>query len=104
MLHHISIGVADLARSGKFYDAVLAPLGYVRVLTHPKAIGYGYPGGGDKFAIRPQPAAAVPGECFHVAFAAPTNEAVDAFYQTALEHGAKDNGGTGLHPEYGKDY
>ena len=27
MLHHLSFAVADLARSGAFYDAVLAPLG-----------------------------------------------------------------------------
>jgi catechol 2,3-dioxygenase-like lactoylglutathione lyase family enzyme len=31
MLHHLSFAVADLARSGAFYDAVLAPLGYGRV-------------------------------------------------------------------------
>ena len=105
MLHHMSFGVADLARSGAFYDAVLAPLGYERVFTHPKALGYGYPGSaGEKFAIRPQTDATVPGECFHVAFAAPSHEAVDAFYQAALANGGKDNGGTGFHPEYGKEY
>jgi catechol 2,3-dioxygenase-like lactoylglutathione lyase family enzyme len=92
MLHHISFAVADLARSATFYDATLAPLGYVRVFTLAKAIGYGNPGGGDQFAIRPQPGANVPGECFHVAFAAPSHEAVDAFYRAALTHGGKDNG------------
>lgn len=51
MLHHLSFAVADLARSGAFYDAALAPLGYIRVWTHKTAIGYGLPGGGDKFAI-----------------------------------------------------
>ena len=104
MLHHLSFGVGYLARSAAFYDAVLAPLGYVRVFTLDRAIGYGFPGGSDKFAIRPQPVATVPGECFHVAFAAPSPEAVDAFYRAALAHGGRDNGGSGLHPEYGKDY
>jgi len=104
MLHHISFAVADLARSAAFYDAALAPLGYVRVFTFEKAIGYGYPGGGDKFAIRPQPGVNIPGECFHVAFAAPSHEAVDEFYRAALAHGGKENGGAGLHPEHGKDY
>jgi catechol 2,3-dioxygenase-like lactoylglutathione lyase family enzyme len=28
---HISIGVEDLDRAAAFYDAVLAPLGYVRL-------------------------------------------------------------------------
>ena len=52
MLHHISLGTVDLARSTAFYDAVLAPLGYVRVWTDSTAAGYGYPGGGDKLAIK----------------------------------------------------
>ena len=28
MFDHVSIGVRDLARAKRFYDAVLAPLGY----------------------------------------------------------------------------
>jgi catechol 2,3-dioxygenase-like lactoylglutathione lyase family enzyme len=47
---------------------------------------------------------AVPGDGFHVAFAAPSREAVAAFYQAALAHGGRDNGGSGLDPEYGSDY
>ena len=104
MLHHISFAVTDLARSAMFYDATLAPLGYVRVFTMAKAIGYGYPGGSDQFAIRPQPGANIPSEFFHLAFSAPTHEAIDAFYRAALMHGGKDNGGSGFHPEHGKDY
>ena len=105
MLHHLSFVVADLARSAEFYDAALAPLGYVRVWAYETAIGYGLPGGDDKFAIKLRSSeAAVPGEGFHVAFAAPTREAVAAFYRAALEHGGKDNGGSGLHPEYGSHY
>jgi hypothetical protein len=59
MLHHLSFGVVDLARSGVFYDAVLSPLGYVRLWTHEPgagykeaAVGYGLPGAEDEFAIR----------------------------------------------------
>ena len=67
--------------------------------------GRGSPGGDDEFAINLNSrGVAVPGEGFHVAFAAPSQEAVAAFYKAALEHGRKDNGGTGLHPEYGRDY
>jgi catechol 2,3-dioxygenase-like lactoylglutathione lyase family enzyme len=46
----------------------------------------------------------VPGDGFHVAFSAPTRTAVDAFHKAALAHGGKDNGGSGLHPEYGAHY
>jgi len=105
MLHHLSLAVADLKRSGDFYDAALSALGYVRVWENNAAIGYGSPGGGDKFAIKlGSHGMAAPGEGFHLAFAAPSREAVDGFYQAALAYGGKDNGGSGLHPEYGEHY
>jgi catechol 2,3-dioxygenase-like lactoylglutathione lyase family enzyme len=105
MLHHFSLAVADLDRSAAFYDAVLAPLGFGRVWTHKTAVGYGSVAGQDKFAIKLRPAeVVVPGEGFHVAFAAPSREAVNAFYNTALTHGGKDNGAAGLHLEYGTHY
>lgn len=112
MLHHLSFAVADLARSAAFYDAALAPLGYVRVWTHETAAGfkeaaagYGSPGADDEFAIRHRgPGVVVPSEGFHVAFRAPSREAVTDFYGAALAHGGRDNGGAGLHPEYGPGY
>ena len=39
MLHHLSVAVIDLARASAFYDAVLAPLGYVRVFADDEAVG-----------------------------------------------------------------
>jgi catechol 2,3-dioxygenase-like lactoylglutathione lyase family enzyme len=105
MLHHLSFAVADLARSAAFYDAALAPLGYVRVWDDSVAVGYGYPGGGDKFAIKLRPGnQTAPGEGFHVAFAAPSREAADRFFAAALQHGGQDNGGSGLCPEYDEHY
>jgi len=105
MLHHLSFAVADLARSASFYDTTLSALGYVRVWADETAIGYGFLGGGDKFAIKHSSGeVVVPREGFHIAFAAPSREAVAEFYKAALKHGGKDNGGSGLHPEYGKSY
>lgn len=105
MLHHLSFAVADLPRSAAFYDATLGALGYVRIWSDETAIGYGLPGGGDKFAIKVRPEGFVsPPEGFHVAFTAPSREAVDAFHRKALALGGKDNGGSGLHPEYGDSY
>jgi catechol 2,3-dioxygenase-like lactoylglutathione lyase family enzyme len=105
MLHHLSFAVADLGRSGAFYDAVLSQLGYGRVWADETAIGYGLRDGEDQFAIRCLSSdVAVPGEGFHVAFIAPSRKAVAAFHKAALEHGGKDNGGGGIHPEYGTDY
>lgn len=45
MLHHLSFAMTDFARSAAFYDAALAPLGYVRVWADSTAVGYGVPGG-----------------------------------------------------------
>ena len=112
MLHHLSFAVADLGRSAAFYDAALAPLGYGRAWTHElaagykeAAVGYGPPGGDDVFAIRLRAqGVVVPSDGFHVAFHAPSREAVTAFHRAALAHGGTDNGGAGLHPEYGPDY
>ena len=104
MLHHLSFAVADLARSATFYDAALAPLGDVRVWADETAVGYGLPGSDDKFAIKLKRDVVAPVEGFHVAFAASSREAVAAFHRAALEHGGQDNGGVGLHPEYGPHY
>ncbi len=112
MLHHLSFAVADFAQAVAFYDAALAPLGYVRVWTQESgagrketAAGYGVPGAEEQFAIRLRDAGVVaPGEGFHVAFRAPTQEAARAFHRAALEQGGQDNGGVGFHPEHGPGY
>jgi catechol 2,3-dioxygenase-like lactoylglutathione lyase family enzyme len=104
MLHHASLPVVDLERSAALYDAALAALGYRRVLSAPGFAGYGVEDGRDKLALkeaaRPEPA----GPGFHLALAAPSREAVDAFHAAALLHGATDNGRPGLRPHYGPRY
>jgi catechol 2,3-dioxygenase-like lactoylglutathione lyase family enzyme len=104
MLHHLSFGVKDLARAAAFYDAVLAPLGYVRVWSDATAVGYGPPGGGDKFALKLREQAAPSGPGSHLAFAAPSREAVNLFFEAALRQGGTDNGKPELCPEYGQAY
>lgn len=104
MLHHLSLGTTNLARSTAFYDAALAALGYTRVWADDTAVGYGCPGAGDKLAIKLRPASVVPGPGFHVAFAAADRDAVARFYEAALEHGGKDNGPPGPRPQYGDNY
>ncbi|MDE1994852.1 MAG: VOC family protein [Rhizobiaceae bacterium] len=111
MLHHISFGVSDIQKAATFYDAAFAPLGYVRVWAdlnpgdHDQAIGYGPPGGGDKFAIKSRGSdARAPGSGFHLAFAAPSRDAVVCFHDAALAHGGTDNGPPGLRLHYGPNY
>jgi len=111
MLHHISLGVSDILRAARFYDAALGPLGYVRVWEDlqpdepDQAIGYGIAGGGDKLAIKHRPEGAQsPGPGFHLAFSAPSRQSVTQFHTAALEHGGADNGGPGVRPHYGPHY
>jgi len=105
MLHHISFGVSNLERSAAFYDAALAELGYVRVWTDPTAVGYGLATGQDLFAVKLRTGDAVaPGPGFHLAFTAPSREAVARFHAEALAHGGQDNGAPGLRAAYGPNY
>jgi catechol 2,3-dioxygenase-like lactoylglutathione lyase family enzyme len=111
MLHHVSLGVVDIEKSVAFYDAALAPLGYVRVWSdlrsgeEDQAVGYGSPGGGDKLALKHRPQGNVGvGEGFHLALGAPSRQAVDDFHHLALAHGGVDNGGPDLRPHYGPSY
>ena len=111
MLHHLSLGVSDIERAAAFYDAVLAPLGYVRVWDDLRpgeagqAVGYGLPGGGDKLALKHHAEGQrPPGLGFHVALAAPNRQSVLEFHKAALRQGGKDNGAPGLRAHYGPDY
>jgi len=105
LLHHISIGVADLQAMARFYDAALSPLGQVRVWDGPQSIGYGFPGQGDKLLLNLRDAGAhAPGAGFHLAFGAESREAVDRFHAQALAHGGTDNGAPGLRAHYGQNY
>jgi catechol 2,3-dioxygenase-like lactoylglutathione lyase family enzyme len=105
MLGHLSFGVRDLARTTTFYDAILTPLGYVRVWTSERGIGFGEGHGDERLTlfVRPDDAAA-PGGGFHLAFDAPTQAAVDAFHAAALQAGGSDAGPPGLRPHYGATY
>lgn len=104
MLHHVSLPVADLERSVGLYDAALAPLGYRRVAVAPGFAGYGVEDGKDKLALKQASSAQSAGPQFHLALAAPSREAVAAFHEAALEHGARDDGAPGPRPHYGPSY
>jgi len=105
LLHHISFGVSDLHAMATFYDAVLAPLGQVRVWDGPESVGYGLPGQGDKLLLNLEDEGVhAPGSGFHLAFSASSHEAVDEFHAAALAHGGTDNGAPGFRKDYGPNY
>jgi catechol 2,3-dioxygenase-like lactoylglutathione lyase family enzyme len=105
MLGHLSFGVDDLARATRFYDQILAPLGFERVWSNERGAGFGERGGGDKLALFARPGQVVAaGAGFHLAFDAPSRAAVDAFHAAAIAAGGRDAGAPGLRPHYGAQY
>jgi len=97
MFDHVSIGVRDLARSKRFYDAALRPLGYVCLMENADALGYGR----EKVALWIG-RAEQPGD--PTWDQASTREAVDGFHVAAVNTGGADNGAPGVRPDYGTDY
>jgi len=77
----------------------------LRVSGQIQGVGFGPKGGGDKLALfyKPQQAIA-PGPGFHLAFNAPSREAVDAFHAAAVIAGGTDCGAPGLRPQYSATY
>ncbi len=100
MYDHIGLRVGDVARSARFYAAALAPLGCVQSYEDAQGAGFGPPGapalwlhaGGDG------------SKGAHVAFRAPSREAVAAFHAAGLAAGGKDNGAAGLRLDYSPTY
>jgi len=98
MIDHISIGVRDLERSARFYEATLAPLGLVRLVTRPGTVGFGktYP----EFWINlrgDMPQVAAESGC-HICLRAKSAGAVDGFHAAALKAGGGSDGAPGLRP------
>ncbi len=106
---HLTVGSSDMDRSVRFYDAVLAPVGLVRLKSFRAASGYGpkdFAGINLPFWIlRPQDCkAASAGNGVTVAFTVPSRAAVDAFHAAALANGGTDDGPPGLRTHYHPDY
>jgi catechol 2,3-dioxygenase-like lactoylglutathione lyase family enzyme len=100
MIDHVSIKVADLARSRTFYRAVLGALGCDLRLELEGHLGFGPADGKPVFWISQGP----PTPSVHVCFRAAARETVDAFHATALEAGARDNGAPGVRADYHPSY
>jgi catechol 2,3-dioxygenase-like lactoylglutathione lyase family enzyme len=104
MLNHVSIGVRDIGKAQKFYDAALTPLGYRRLSSNSDSLGYGKDAVafwilGVKAPVPPDMESGL-----HFCFGAPERKSVDAFHKAALKAGGRDNGKPGLREDYGPDY
>lgn len=100
-IDHFGISTSDFQKAISFYETVLSTLGYKKLMTiEGKAVGFG-----DRFptfwlAPGRNPNSTNSRSGIHIAFAAKSRQKVDEFYQTALKHGATDNGPPGLRPQY----
>ena len=100
MIHHVSVEVSDLERSGRFYDAVVGALGWRRFIEEEDHIGWGI--------VRPllyasTRHAAVAGGG-HICFASPGISGVKGAWEAGMAQGGKDDGAPGQRPEYGATY
>ena len=112
MIDHLSSYSTNYETSRDFYQAVFAPLGYGLVMefaTDPaedpefegrRVCAFG-PTDNAVFWIIETKQNVTPR---HIAFAAKDHEAVRAFYETAIDLGAKDNGAPGPRPHYHDHY
>ena len=102
MFSHVTVGTRDLERSGRFYDAVLVPLGLKRRIVVPD--------GGPAALCWVSAHAALPrfyvyspyngepatvGNGSMAAFLAPSTAAVNTAYADGLAHGGRDAGARG---------
>jgi len=104
MFNHISIGVRDIARTKKFYDAALKPLGIKCLSEDATSLGYGTEAVALWISPVAKPVMIDDKAYLHFCFDAGTRKAVDAFHEGAMKAGGKDNGQPGLRKDYGDNY
>lgn len=104
MIDHVSIGVRDIERAKRFYDAALKPLGYRCLNEGEDSLGYGRDAVGFWVGVTGRPVPPDERSYLHVCFAAPSRASVDAFHAEALRNGGRDNGKPGLRTDYDPNY
>jgi catechol 2,3-dioxygenase-like lactoylglutathione lyase family enzyme len=101
VIDHVGFEVSELARSARFYDAVLYALGARRMVESEHAIAYGVNGPDLWIVVRGRR----PGPGYgHVALHASGKAAVDAAFAAGIASGGRDEGPPGPRPQYGRRY
>jgi catechol 2,3-dioxygenase-like lactoylglutathione lyase family enzyme len=101
MIHHVSIGVCNIATAKTFYDAALKPLGYSYLSSSAASLGDGKDAVAFWLSTTKTPVAADPGSALHFCFLAPNRKSLDSFHTAALAAGGQDNGKPGLRADCG---
>ena len=104
MIDHVSLGVRDLESAAAFYEAILAEIGFEKLVSRAETVGFGkrYP----EFWLNARPGMGeAPAESgTHVCLRAREKVQVDAFHRAALAAGAVSDGAPGSRPDYGDGY
>src|SRR5262245_36970927 len=95
MIDHVSVAVRNLAAGAAFYEAVLAPLGYKRLVERPATIAFGKKYPEVWLNLRAGVGSAPDNPGAHIALRAASADAVRAFHKIALEHGGTSDGEPG---------
>ena len=104
MIDHVSVGIRDLDRATRFYEAVLGAIGLAKLEVRPRTVGFGKKYPEFWLNLRPQMAAAAADSGAHVCLRAAGPAAVDAFHAAALVAGGTSDGAPGLRPQHGQGY
>jgi catechol 2,3-dioxygenase-like lactoylglutathione lyase family enzyme len=104
VIDHVSLGVADLDRAARFYEAVLGTLGFAKLEVRPATIGFGKRYAEIWLNHRPAMAPVPTDTGVHVCLRARDAAAVDAFYDAALAAGGSSDGAPGLRGQHGRGY
>lgn len=99
MIDHVTLRVADVSASRRFYDTVLAPLGIPAPTDEDAESGF-LEWGDFSIAADEVPVA----QHVHIAFAAPSRAVVDAFHAAGVAAGYRSHGGPGERPQYHPGY
>jgi catechol 2,3-dioxygenase-like lactoylglutathione lyase family enzyme len=98
MIDHVSIGVSDLERAARFYEATLATLGLSRLVTRPATVGFGKAYSEFWINLRANMTRVAPESGVHICLRARSTAEVDAFHAAALNAGGHSDGAPGLRP------
>lgn len=99
MFDHVMLDVADLDRSKAFYATALSAIG----ISDREDFGDSMASFGSDPKLWVAARGRTPSSV-HLAFPAPSEEAVSAFHAAAIAAGGTDNGAPGLRPDYGESY
>src|SRR5580698_178992 len=94
MIDHVSLPVSDLAKASAWYEAMLAPLSYTKLVVREGTVGFGKSYPEVWLNLREEiPRSPNPGG--HICLRAPSEAAVRAFHAAALAQGCSDDGQPG---------